>query len=353
MPPRTALQCVDANGATDPGSHDHDHKHDKADTDTDTRAKYDHLLQPAKDSAREQDGKRREDTDGQFDEHTQDKEASRGDTTGVKSIRVANVDTDAGADGGCIRHTEISSGGLVDPKTAVSCLFELICHVQARFMDQKIGQHQHWLEMSNTVQPKSSPLKWFLPVSAAPVRFSISPLMTCLVKSFIATERTYGRDVESIRCRRIKDSSRLEKDLERGDRGLWHLSGITVTYVLGKDGVYLEILRGGIVYHDFAVGEGTQGVFLSGELTCTFAIVIRQVLSLLSSKNGSLSVREYSARIVSITDTFLRVLDVRYNPRLGQVTYYVLFSCSLVLKEDDYTGLDKNWFDAMEVALDG
>ncbi|KAG4442908.1 hypothetical protein IFR05_001612 [Cadophora sp. M221] len=156
----------------------------------------------------------------------------------------------------------------------------------------------------------------------------------------------------------VNDSSRLEKNLERGDRGLWHLPSVIVFFAKENDGSVSESLRGGIIYHNHTVAGGTQapvrGQFLSGELICAITIITRQILSPSpsSSAGGLVLLKEYSARIVSITDTFLRVLDVRYDTSLDQVTYCILSSCLLFVGEDGYSKVDKDLFDVIREVLD-
>ncbi|PVH74636.1 hypothetical protein DL98DRAFT_29008 [Cadophora sp. DSE1049] len=105
----------------------------------------------------------------------------------------------------------------------------------------------------------------------------------------------------------INDDSRLEKNLERGYKGNWHLSSMIFVFSEGEDGSISEGLQGGIIYHNYVLEEGTRapalGQFLSGELVCAIAIITCQILSLMSSTDKPTLLKEYSVRCF---DFFLR-----------------------------------------------
>ncbi|KAH7310143.1 hypothetical protein BKA65DRAFT_543288 [Rhexocercosporidium sp. MPI-PUGE-AT-0058] len=90
-----------------------------------------------------------------------------------------------------------------------------------------------------------------------------------------------------------------------------------------------ELVYGGIVYHDYVneSKEGWQGEVFRGDVICALAVIGQQMLDS-KERHADIS-REYLARIVSVTSTRLRVLEVSYDLSKDCVECTVLKACNL------------------------
>ncbi|KAH9207972.1 hypothetical protein DL95DRAFT_415177 [Leptodontidium sp. 2 PMI_412] len=157
---------------------------------------------------------------------------------------------------------------------------------------------------------------------------------------------------QSLRCRQIDPDSSWECALRSGDRRMWHHSSVLTNSP--PDATSAEIVRGGVVYHTgdtSSIRPGdSHGKFLPGEMLCALTIILHQLFHLpVETKRPS---PDISARIVSITSSFLRVLEIRYNTDTHGITCEVLTSGNLSFVKEQADSVDSKWIAAIELALD-
>ncbi|PVH70553.1 hypothetical protein DL98DRAFT_540751 [Cadophora sp. DSE1049] len=175
---------------------------------------------------------------------------------------------------------------------------------------------------------------------------------------------------QSLYCFPVNEDSVVECRLRQGDPDLWELPSVLIppasttsipALPTPKELETGQMLQGGVIYHKGApAGAGAiEGDgFLVGELRCALTIIVHHLRSRKNLPAANINpvryTQNYSVRIVSITDTSLRVLDVRYDPSSQQASCRILISIELSAEREEIgklQRLDSDWARAIAVTL--
>ncbi|PVH71462.1 hypothetical protein DL98DRAFT_596931 [Cadophora sp. DSE1049] len=186
---------------------------------------------------------------------------------------------------------------------------------------------------------------------------------------------------QSLYCFPVDMNSAVERRLAKGGPGIWELSSVligpapaatttstsTSALPMSQEPTNGHMLHGGIIYHKGVPTDGGGGTstsqvegdaFLVGDLRCALTIIIYHLRfrqTLLATKiDPAQYTKNFFVRIVSITASHLRVLDVRYDPISTSASCHILISIDLFAEGGDIKKqqrLNSDWARAIAITV--